>query len=158
MPNHDPVNHPSHYADTRIECIDALEAMIEKWPGIPGYLAGNIVKYIWRYRQKGGIESLEKAAWYLNRLIMHERATQAPPVDEALRAADDLPPMPTVTLDDIGRHVCGAIYILPGGIKVRCTLPPKHDAHLNEEFRVHIDETERVRFGNGMVRPLASNE
>ena len=65
----DMVNHPPHYASTRIECIDAIEAMIEGWPGEHGYLAGNILKYIWRHRQKTPVESLKKARWYLDRLI-----------------------------------------------------------------------------------------
>ena len=33
------------------------------------FLEGNIVKYICRYRVKGGLEDLEKAKWYLERLI-----------------------------------------------------------------------------------------
>jgi len=34
-----------------------------------GYLRGNSIKYLWRYRQKNGAEDLRKAQWYLNRLI-----------------------------------------------------------------------------------------
>ena len=33
---------------------------------------GNIIKYILRYEKKGGVEDLEKARWYLNRLIACE--------------------------------------------------------------------------------------
>jgi hypothetical protein len=33
-----------------------------------GYLRGNCIKYIWRYRQKNGLEDLRKAEWYLSRL------------------------------------------------------------------------------------------
>lgn len=65
----DLVNHPPHYAGTRIECIEAVTAMVESWPGEAAYLAGNIVKYVWRHRQKAPAESLRKARWYLDRLI-----------------------------------------------------------------------------------------
>ena len=63
----DMVNHPPHYNKAGIETIDALEAMLTK--GFDYYLQGNIVKYIWRYRYKNGIEDLKKAQWYLSKLI-----------------------------------------------------------------------------------------
>jgi hypothetical protein len=28
--------------------------------------AGNVIKYVWRYKHKNGLEDLKKAAWYLN--------------------------------------------------------------------------------------------
>jgi hypothetical protein len=35
-----------------------------------GYLKGNVLKYVWRYRYKGKpVEDLKKARWYLDRLI-----------------------------------------------------------------------------------------
>ena len=64
----DTVNHPSHYASSSIECIDAMEAMLTPEQFI-GYLRGNSFKYMWRYENKGGITDLEKAQWYLNKLI-----------------------------------------------------------------------------------------
>jgi len=33
------------------------------------YFQGNIVKYVVRHKQKNGIEDLEKAKWYLEKLI-----------------------------------------------------------------------------------------
>jgi hypothetical protein len=33
------------------------------------YLQGNITKYLWRFKQKNGVEDLKKAQWYLNKLI-----------------------------------------------------------------------------------------
>jgi len=64
----DTVNHPSHYTDGGIECIEAIEAAltIEEFRG---YCKANCMKYIWRERHKGGTESLKKARWYLDRLI-----------------------------------------------------------------------------------------
>tara|TARA_R100000742_G_C4271406_1_gene90321 strand:- start:239 stop:544 length:306 start_codon:yes stop_codon:yes gene_type:complete len=63
----DMVNHPPHYNQKGIECIDAIEAATDK--GFEYYLQGNIVKYLWRYRYKNGVEDLNKAQWYLSKLI-----------------------------------------------------------------------------------------
>jgi hypothetical protein len=64
----DTVNHPSHYTAGSIECIEAIEAQLTK-EEYRGYLKGNVAKYLWREKQKGGTESLQKAQWYLSRLI-----------------------------------------------------------------------------------------
>lgn len=62
----DPVNHPSHYTShpSGVECLTITEWM--------GFCLGNAVKYIWRADLKnddGGIEDLQKAAFYVNREI-----------------------------------------------------------------------------------------
>lgn len=65
----DPINHPEHYqSDTGIECIDAIQSALTP-EEFRGYCKGNVLKYTWRERKKGGNESLEKAAWYLDRII-----------------------------------------------------------------------------------------
>lgn len=64
----DLVNHPPHYVDTGgIECIEAIEAQLTT-EEYQGYLRGNCVKYLWRWRNKGGVIDLQKAQWYLERL------------------------------------------------------------------------------------------
>ena len=63
----DMVNHPPHYNKAGIECIDAIKAMTDD--GFEYYLQGNIMKYLWRYRYKNGVEDLKKAQWYLTLLI-----------------------------------------------------------------------------------------
>ena len=68
MPN-DMVNHPSHYTQGGIECIDALEAATSGLTGIEAVCTANAIKYLWRWKQKNGIEDLEKARWYINRMI-----------------------------------------------------------------------------------------
>ena len=68
MTNYDPVGKPVHYASGTIECIDAMKASMSS-EAFKGFLKGNIQKYVWRYEAKGGVESLQKAQWYLNRLI-----------------------------------------------------------------------------------------
>lgn len=65
---HDEVNHPKHYTSGGIECIQAIEAALTP-EEMKGFLKGNIIKYTWRERHKGGVESLAKAQWYLNRLL-----------------------------------------------------------------------------------------
>ena len=63
----DNVNHPPHYNQQKVECIDAIESATGA--GFESYLQGNILKYIWRYNYKNGTEDLKKAQWYLNKLI-----------------------------------------------------------------------------------------
>jgi hypothetical protein len=64
----DMVNSPAHYNDFGIECIDAIEAATGS--EFKAYLQGNILKYLWRYKYKGKpLEDLQKAEWYLSRLI-----------------------------------------------------------------------------------------
>ena len=62
----DLVNHPAHYTqvvigDRPVECIEVIEAL-----NLPPHLA-NALKYIWRHREKGGLQDIRKAAWYLTR-------------------------------------------------------------------------------------------
>ena len=63
----DMVNHPPHYKQGDIECIDAIKAALTE-EEYRGYCKGNALKYIWRERHKGGSESLAKAGWYLDRM------------------------------------------------------------------------------------------
>jgi len=65
----DMVNSPSHYASGNIECIEAIEAQLTL-EEFRGYLRGNCVKYLWRYKNKGNPkQDLEKSKWYLLRLL-----------------------------------------------------------------------------------------
>ena len=63
----DMVNHPPHYNQYGVECIEALRSACGE--GFEYYLQGNVMKYLWRYRYKNGVEDLKKARWYLNKLI-----------------------------------------------------------------------------------------
>lgn len=58
----DPTN-PQYYKTGKIEVIDFIEDQQL------GFHAGNVIKYVCRYRNKNGLEDLKKARWYLNRLI-----------------------------------------------------------------------------------------
>ncbi len=73
----DMVNHPPHYASSKIECIDAMEAMTSQGreyntplTGHMFYLWQVIFKYIWRFPFKDNpVEDLKKTRFYLDRLI-----------------------------------------------------------------------------------------
>lgn len=64
------VEHPTHYCQGSIECIDALNAMVEGWDDpVAAVLAWQTVKYIWRHPFKGKpLEDIRKAQFYLARM------------------------------------------------------------------------------------------
>lgn len=64
----DPVLKPSHYNKGGVECISAIQASMTD-EAFAGYCKGNVMKYIFRYEDKGGVEDLRKAAVYLGWLI-----------------------------------------------------------------------------------------
>lgn len=65
----DQVNHPSHYNESKIECIEAIKASLGD--EFPAYCKGNVMKYLWRYQYKNGVEDLKKAQVYLGWMIEH---------------------------------------------------------------------------------------
>ena len=65
----DKINHPQHYTNGKIECIDAIESATAELAGIEAVCVGNVIKYVWRFKMKNGTEDLMKAKWYLERLI-----------------------------------------------------------------------------------------
>ena len=73
----DNVNHPMHYCQGGIECIDALKAATVGKTGIEAVCVANAMKYLWRYEKKNGLEDVKKAQFYINRLIQELEAKQA---------------------------------------------------------------------------------
>lgn len=57
---------PDHYK-APVSPIEIIEA------NNLGFHEGNILKYVLRYKAKGGVEDLRKARWYLDRLIALEK-------------------------------------------------------------------------------------
>ena len=58
----DNIDHPSHYTGRNVgyECIDITQYQT--------FCAGNAIKYLWRYKDKGNpVEDLKKARWYATR-------------------------------------------------------------------------------------------
>jgi hypothetical protein len=70
----DMVNHPPHYNQGGIETIEAIKAALGY--GFNAYLTGNILKYLWRYNHKGGLQDVKKAQFYLNRLVQEMDANE----------------------------------------------------------------------------------
>jgi hypothetical protein len=66
--HYDDVNNPKHYNSSGLECIEAIEAMTEKMSGDIAPHAANVLKYLWRCEYKNGLQDIDKAIWYLNRL------------------------------------------------------------------------------------------
>ena len=74
-PKEDMVNHPPHYTQGEIECIEAIKYINNKLhtEGYEGYCLGNFIKYIWRCNFKNGWEDIDKAIFYLNELLMEHK-------------------------------------------------------------------------------------
>lgn len=67
MNKKDAIN-PSHYKQGEVECIDAIKAAVTNKRPEEAVLVGNVIKYLFRYEKKGGLESIRKAKWYLDNL------------------------------------------------------------------------------------------
>ena len=66
------VSHPSHYqSKSGLEVIDVIAAFTEGLEGIEAVDTGNAIKYICRWKDKNGLQDLEKAMWYIQHLIDH---------------------------------------------------------------------------------------
>ena len=100
----DAVNSPRHYSKNGgIECIEAIEASMEK-DEFRGFAKGNVIKYVWRYEDKNGLEDLKKARWYLDLLIFSmENEAEQEAVEALENAAQQCEggfcPMPGVRYD-----------------------------------------------------------
>ena len=63
------VDHPKHYTNGKYECIDIIEDVTKDLKGLEAVCTANVIKYMWRWKLKNGVEDLKKARWYLNKLI-----------------------------------------------------------------------------------------
>jgi hypothetical protein len=86
------VNHPRWYTShgSRIECIELAETM--------DFCPGNALKYIWRFREKGGKQDLAKALWYVDRALDLRKGERGSGVEKAIMIArvTAYEPSPTV--------------------------------------------------------------
>ena len=71
----DMVNHPKHYTQGEIECIEVIKYINDKlhMEGYEGYCLGNFIKYIWRCNFKNGWEDIDKAIFYLSELLTEQK-------------------------------------------------------------------------------------
>jgi len=79
----DMVNSPPHYTHGDIECIDAIRAALGP-EGFAAFCRGNVIKYNFRCDHKGGVQDVEKAKWYLDKLIdtMRTKAEHTNPFEK----------------------------------------------------------------------------
>ncbi len=69
--DYDPVERPRHYCHHGgVEPFDFINS------NNLNFAQGNVIKYILRYNEKGGVVDLEKARWYIDRLIEQAYADQ----------------------------------------------------------------------------------
>lgn len=67
----DAVQHPSHYTQGKVECIEALKSATVGLSGIEAVCTANAIKYLWRQKRKNGVEDLKKARFYIDYLIKY---------------------------------------------------------------------------------------
>lgn len=60
---------PSHYQRDGMECIDAIKAAVQNLSGAEAYCTGSAIKYLWRWKEKGGKDDLNKAIWFIKDMI-----------------------------------------------------------------------------------------
>ena len=77
LEHHDNVYSPSHYKHGKKETIEVIQDCMTD-DEYHGYLKGNVLKYVSRYKFKGEpLQDLEKANWYLGRLIMEVKTNES---------------------------------------------------------------------------------
>lgn len=67
--NGNEIDHPNYYTQGEVECIDAIKAAVKGLNGIEAVCVANAIKYLWRWKQKNGRKDIEKAKWYIDRLL-----------------------------------------------------------------------------------------
>ena len=152
----DNVNHPSHYTQGGIECIEAIKASL----GIDGfcdYCKGNVLKYLWRWRDKGGVEDIQKAQVYLGWMLDSAKA---------MGWEEEQPSNSTARLDDGGIYCacgnCGLAFTLgeippiefdiesrKAWIDAECPRCGKITDYQLDEFSFETIEKRRAKNGNG---------
>lgn len=64
----DNVNHPAHYCQGNIECIDCIKSATVDKIGIEAVCVANVIKYLFRFEKKNGLQDIDKALFYLKYL------------------------------------------------------------------------------------------
>lgn len=87
------VSHPDHYQSKNgMETIDIIEAFTEGLNGIEAACTANILKYACRWKNKNGIQDLEKIIWYAQHLVDHLKTKEeaGTKVEQTLNKFDEL--------------------------------------------------------------------
>ena len=92
------IEKPKHYTYGKYECIDIIHELTKDLAGVQAFCLGNTIKYLWRFTHKNGAEDLEKAQWYLNRLIKEFKETDSKPKEDyRISIGEDYQPLNPVT-------------------------------------------------------------
>ena len=75
----DPVNHPSHYTQGKVECLDAIDSATSSMQGNVAVYVSNIMKYLWRHHRKHNrpLEDVLKAKFFFDKLIKYYAQNKA---------------------------------------------------------------------------------
>ncbi|QDI90236.1 DUF3310 domain-containing protein [Salicibibacter halophilus] len=65
---------PDHY-NNDTKCLEAIDEATKDLSGEKAFATASAIKYLWRWDKKNGIEDLDKAMWYITRLIEKEKGT-----------------------------------------------------------------------------------
>lgn len=74
----------TYYQDKKIQPWDAMEEWMSK-EAFQGFLQGNAIKYLARWREKNGVQDLQKAIHYIEKLIeteTEEKSQDTKPADK----------------------------------------------------------------------------
>ena len=84
------VNHPSHYqSKSGLEVIDVIAAFTEDLTGMEAFDTANIIKYICRWKKKGGVQDLKKVIWYAEDLVKRLEEDDSG-IEDVLKEDDDI--------------------------------------------------------------------
>lgn len=108
---------PSHYKQGKVECIDALESATVNKTGLEAVCVANVIKYLWRYEAKNGLEDVRKAQWFLAKLIDYLEAKNKKPIQhfKPQTTADPLDNMPCIPTP---HYSCEAVTSTAEDVKI----------------------------------------
>lgn len=147
----DNVKSPIHYCKGGLECIEAIKVAVSTITDpFEAYCTGNIIKYIWRWNDKNGIEDLHKAMQYIDFIEAYRNADKT--VSVVMNVNDD-----DMGEEDVGEsepvkgkyeglnnnELYNAICNAENSVCVRCILPNylgTGDKYFSEGCGEWIDE------------------
>lgn len=72
---------PDYYKKDGIECFDIIKIFTSDANGYEGFIIGNIIKYLFRFKNKNGCEDLDKTIDYLLTLRSLYKTKESQPID-----------------------------------------------------------------------------
>lgn len=64
----DIVNHPAHYESGKFECIEVMQEVMGV-EAVKNFCICNVFKYVYRHKNKNGLEDIKKAKWYIDKFL-----------------------------------------------------------------------------------------